>query len=129
MEKICKEIESLRNKANKLADEMHNALVEFVKENGGFINTDYRHRKDKGCDPIFGFFYDDFKCLTEEDFVMAVKVEDNALYVLLTNDEGEYFEDGDRANDDDRWYSIFGGYICQLQTLYNLCDTLHQYVE
>ena len=112
-------------KASLIRQQMYDAIVEVVKANNGFIITDHNARKDK--DSLFAINYDDEQGTYTSDYILAIMVEDDKLFVFLSCDEGEYIDDIEEAKEDDRWYSFESGYL-NPSTLENICEVICQYV-
>jgi len=103
------------NKQNKI---MHDVLVDFVKMNGNYIDT--QNLSDKH-DSICAYFFNEETECTQESLVDAVKVENDTLLIQIR----DYIPDGEN---DDNWFAVMGGMILQNATIYNLCESLPQYV-
>lgn len=117
----------LLNKQIELNKGMNDALVSFVNAHDGFIRTD----NDIERDTMYAFIFDEELERTTEYRVIAVAVIDGELCVLpdfcgvadLGNmTKEEILEDKD-------WYSVFGGMCCISPTLYNLCESIEEYVD
>jgi len=129
MEKQKSKLELLVDAANSLNNEMHNALVEFLKEHNGFIRTD----EVKGKDPIYAYIVNIGSAYeTQECRILAVALFDNEVCILpdytcdMVNLEGMTNEE---ILESDDWVSLMGGECIINATAYQLCECLEEYVE
>ena len=123
----------LVNKANKLNNEMHAALVEFLKEHNEFIRTDNVERRDLGLptqDNIYVISMQGDDEPNNEYRVLAVALFENQVCVLPDLSDCETILDmtDDEVLECDDWMNIRGDYVIQNATLYNLCECIREYV-
>ena len=120
----------LADKVNQLNAEMHSALVEFLKEHGGFIRTDNREGKDTMYAYIvnIGTVYE-----TQECAILAVALfEDDQVAILPDYTNG--CENLEGLTDEEilaseEWELLLGGECIANATAYQLCESLEEYVE
>ena len=114
---------------------MLNALVAFVKEQGGLIRTDMLcHTEDREHLPTI------YAVLMQSDFapnheypIMAIAVDtDDELMILPDFTEG-FVNLGNMTPEQilalDDWMKFTEGYIICNATLYNICELIEQYVK
>ena len=112
MEKIKTDLHYLWARSMDLTEQIEGTLIKFVKKAGGEIKTE---ENDK-CDTIYGIFYNEGTEAYEEHKVLAVKVENNQLFIYAEVYPG----------DEDNWFAM--DMIWKNATLHNLCECLPQYV-
>lgn len=131
-------LKELSESIDELDKKMYRQLVEIVKANGGIIKTDnkeeiwaYQNESDYGC----GDYYTEKK-------VLAVKVEDDILYVLLGGKDEFLFDEekltqdeinemlDNIQNDEDCWYDVdYDNFILTTPTLYWMCCAIGEYIK
>lgn len=130
MEEQKSKLELLTDVARGLNNEMHSALVEFLKEHGGFIRTDNREGKDTMYAYIIniGSAYNTQECailavaLLGED---QVAILPDYTYDMSTNLEGMTDEEVLSSED---WILLMGGECVVNATVYQLCECIEEYV-
>ena len=122
-------LKQLGQEANDLNWKMYDELVIFVEKHGGLIRTDNYERKKK-CANIYVISMDGDDTLNTEKRVMAVALFETGLAVLpeLSFVETIKGMTDQEVLDCDNWEWIYGGYVQQNATLYNLCEAIEQYV-
>ena len=115
------------NKLNKArqtlstsVDAMYDALLELIKNNGGFVDTQNCNGKR---DTIFSIDCSDD---TYECDILALRVKNNEIqyvseYGYCCQYTREEIEDMD-------WTNLRGGNNYYVQTLINICDRIDEYV-
>lgn len=105
-------------------------VTEFVKANGGFINT---QNPDNHYDNIYSYRIDwDTDDIIEER-VIAIRVVDDKLLILLENKRLDFSEPIDFENtySDMDWYFIgtCGDNVLTAQTILSIASSIDEYVE
>lgn len=118
MNKLIEKMEVYCDGVRKQNEIMHAVLVEFVKINGGFINTENLKGEH---DSICAYFWNEEMETLQESYVDAVKVWNDELLIQIR----DYYPSDE--NDDD-WFAVMGGMVHRAATIYNLCECLPQYV-
>ena len=139
-----KNLKALTDSVDEINKKMYSQLVEIVKSKGGFMRTD-----KQGYDKMFAYINEsEWGCEPEytEKIVMAIKVEDDSLYVLLgdrdtyeplineedfTQDEINEILDGIRYDEIDYdWLEVdVDNYILITPTLYWMCYCMDEYLN
>lgn len=115
------------NKTYDLIKSLLNEVKELVKKNGSFINTTNLNREN---DQMYAFVHFWEQGLVEEVKVIAIKVEDNMLYIatcpISNNIEVNSVDDFD----EDDWYivSLYADDILPTQTILSIAESIEQYV-
>ena len=114
------------NKTNNALDSLLQEIKDFVKENGGFINTTNLNNENDQMYAYVYFWGDD---TLEELKVIAVKVENDVVYVALSSLSISIEINGaDDFNEDD-WYSVgTNGDVLTAQTILSIAESIEQYV-
>lgn len=117
-----KKLEKLAKETCSLNEQMHKALVEFVKENGNLIRTNNNDERDI----IFGIVDEDDGYGYQEKKINAVTTHENSLSV--------FFEDVEELTDEElvehwKWHSVMGGMVLSNATLWALCEFIEEYVD
>ena len=112
MEKIKTDLHYLWARSMDLTEEIEGTLIKFVKKAGGEIKTENNAR----CDAIYGLFYNQGSEAYEEHKILAVKVVKNQLFI-----NANVYPD-----EKENWFAT--DMIWRNATLFNLCETLPQYV-
>lgn len=139
-----KNLKALIDSVDEITKKMYSQLVEIVKSKGGFMLT-----YNTGFDKMFAYINEsEWGCEPEytEKIVMAIKVEDDSLYVLLgdrdsneplineegfTQDEINEILDGIRYDEIDYdWLEVDAdNYILTTPTLYWMCFAMDEYLN
>ena len=96
---------------------MEKILVEFVKKNGGYIDTDIPRNS-----AINIIAFDEFEEKYKEYYVRAVRVADEHIEVQLV-------KPFPIDPEDDNWYALLGGEIMINSAVYSLCEILPEYTQ
>ena len=119
------------------ANELYKILLEFVKEHQGtkgYINCQPALENDY----IYGLGYDDEEGKGVEFYVYAVRAtkgEDGEDLEILTEPICQswrvVYSDDDflSSNNVDKWYSLRWSDVYFIPTLYNIAESIEQYVE
>lgn len=115
------------NKTYDLIQSLLNEVKELVKKNGGFINTTNLNKKN---DQMYAYVYSCEYGLLEEVKVIAVKVENNTLYIatcVKTFNMELYSID---ELDEEDWYPVDMASLDVLfiQTILSIAESIEQYV-
>ena len=94
---------------------MEKILVEFVKKNGGYIDTD---NSNNSAINIIAF--DEFEEKYKEYYVRAVRVVDEHIELQLV-------KPFPIEPEDENWYALLGGEIMINAAVYSLCEILPEY--
>ena len=132
------ELKNLIDKANKLNDEMYDALVRLIKQQGvvdyngipaSIVRTDYREQKVPK-DLIYAILMEGDDAENEEYNVLAVAVFGEDMLAVLVDMGEETIVDvsSNELAHLDTWYTIKGGYVLQNATLYSICECISQYL-
>jgi len=121
---MAKQFQQFLDATHKLSKEMHDNLVQFVKDNGGFINM----YDDTGKDTPYGFVMDEYYGENRERRIIAVQVFEGDELGIMFDSNVAYENEEEMCEDEDNWYTIFGGMVMQNATLYSLCECIEQYV-
>jgi hypothetical protein len=118
--------ENLRNALASI-----NALVEdvkeFVKANGGIINT-----QNEECDTLYSYVVDWGIDEVVECKVLGVKVVDDTLLVLPAYGSAYLWGDVDITKvEDDEWYVVgsCGDSILTAQTILSIAECIDEYID
>lgn len=118
--------ENLRNALASI-----NALVEdvkeFVKANGGIINT-----QNEECDTLYSYVVDWDIDEVVECKVLGVKVVDDTLLVLPAYGSAYLWGDVDITNvEDSEWYVIgsCGDSVLTAQTILSIAECIDEYID
>lgn len=126
-----KGLKTLVNKQLELNENMEQELCRVVANAGGLIRTD--NNKDKTT--IYGFTMDDYYGNNVEKKILAVTnfigIEENENLGILLGHIDETLEGmtDEEILELDEWETIFGGEILQNATLYNLCESIYEYIK
>lgn len=121
----------LSAQANELNNQMHQALIEVVKSQGGFIRTNDDNKFGLYavcCNEFTGDVYD------ERILGVAVFGQDTPmpeLCVLVIGDK-DYCDDtitDEEMLDDSHWLSVIGEGIITTPTLIELCNGIYDFIE
>ena len=112
---------------------LYNEVVAYVKEHQGekgFIDCRHSHNADIIYAIVFDYDYD---CGIEQ-FVYAVRVVNNDLEVLLEPVVRSYRvvyqpEDFTSEEAEEKWQSVKGGDVYYALTIFNIAESIEQYVE
>ena len=115
---FVKEMNAYCKHVNEEDKRIHNILVEYVKRNGGEIDTS---NEDDHNDDIYAVVYNEYASRYEDFRVDRVRVVDNCLEVHLS----DYYS----KDEDDMWFSVTGGMVLVNATLYWLCECLPEYIN
>ena len=115
-------------RVNELSKAMNDELVAYVKSKGGLIRTDNTDDKDT----IYGILMDFDLAENAEYPILAVAVFENDTLAILPDLTKGYTTIKDMADEEllelSEWHTIYGGYVLINATLYNLCESIEQYV-
>lgn len=116
------------NNVYKTIKELITEIKNFINKNGGFINTS---NIDYDYDQIYAYVIDySNDCGVTEEKVVAVKVENNELYIATcpTSINLDINSKNDINNDD--WYILnsFGDYVLTIPTTLSIAESIEQYV-
>ena len=116
----------LGNAVNAI-ENLTNEVKDFVVKNDGFINTS---NALGNCDQIYGYIIDWDADAVEEQKVVALKVEDDILYIATSPKSIVVIVDSKADFEDDEWYALGTGGDCvlQAQTILSIADSIEQYV-
>lgn len=113
-------------KANKAIKLLLDEVKDFVKENGGFINTD---NVDGENDQMYAYVYFWNEDEVEELKVIAIKVEDNILYIAMSTKSASVEVNSIEDFTEDDWYSVgMSGDVLLEQTIFSIAESIEQYV-
>ena len=113
-----KEFNAYRELVNEESKRIHDILAKYIKENGGEIETS---NEDNQNDAIYAMVYNDFsECYTDYR-IDKVRVTNDYVEVHVPD---YYSED-----ENDLWFSVYGGMVMIIDTLYSLCECLPEYVS
>jgi hypothetical protein len=134
MEEQKSKLRLLTDVANGLNNEMHKAIVEFLKQHNGIVRTDNTERRDMGlslCDNIYTISMDGDDEPNTEKRVLAVALfgEDQvAVLPDLSDNETILGMTDQEVLDCDNWEWVYGGYTLQNPTLTSICECIEEYV-
>ena len=111
-------MESILKQLNQNLKDLEKAIIQFVKDNGGFINT---QNWEYTNDTIYAYQYDMDSNIIEE-YIIGIRIdEDDYLEIAF----GEYtYDDPDEVD----WEYIHSGYFYTTPTLISIAESLEQYV-
>ena len=118
----------------ELNKQMHEDIVEFLKQHNGLVRTDNTERRDMGlslCDTIHTISMDGDDEPNTEKEVLAVSIDCDDQVCVLPNMNGYETILGmtdQEVLDCDNWEWIYGGYTLQNATLTSICECIEQYV-
>ena len=130
-------LKTLLLKADKLNDQMYDQLYKLVKANNGLIRTDNIERKTLGkevCDNIYmiSMLGDDEPNTEQRVLAVAILLGQLAVLPAITDSSSSRETISDMTDNEVLtaccWENIKGGYVLQTATLYNLCESIGQYV-
>ena len=101
-------------------------VTEFVKSNGGIINT-----QDEEKDAIYSYVFNWDSDEIVECKVLGVKVIKDTLFILPAYDPNYVWGEVDIANVEiNEWYVVgsMGDNVLTAQTILSIADSIHQYV-
>ena len=105
-----------------------NEVKEFVKANGGFINTS---NANADCDNIYGYVVDWNTDDIHENIVYAIKVDNDELCIATCGKTWvSIAESADDVEESD-WYVVGsnGDMVLTAPTILSIADSIEQYVE
>lgn len=119
--------------ANELANQMHDDIVEFLKQHNGLVRTDNAERRDKEmklCDTMYAISMDGDDEPNTEKEILAVAIIGEEQVAVLPNLGCETISSmtDQEVLDCDNWEWVNGGYVNRLATLYNICEVIEEYV-
>lgn len=118
----------------ELNKQMHEDIVEFLKQHNGLVRTDNTERRDMGlslCDNIYTISMDGDDEPNTEKRVLAVALfgEDQvAVLPDLSDNETILGMTDQEVLDCDNWEWVYGGYVLQNATLTSICECIEEYV-
>ena len=108
-------------------DKLVKDVTEFVKANGGIIDT-----QDKEKDTLYSYVIDWSNDEVVECKVLGVKVVDDTLLVLPAYGSIYFWGDVDITKVvDDEWYVVgsTGDSILTAQTILSIAECIHEYIN
>lgn len=113
--------------ANKAINNLVNDVTRFVKQNGGFINT---QNNDGACDQIYAYVVDWYGNNVNEERVIAVRTTDGVLEIATNPMCKANYSNGLKEEDipTAEWYEIDGDSILTAQTILSIADSINQYI-
>ena len=115
------------NKTYNAINSLLNEVKELVKKNGGFINTTNLNKQN---DQMYAYVYSWEYELLEEVEVIAVKVENNTLYIATCVKSFNMELYSIDELDEDDWYSVdmASADVLFIQTILSIAESIEQYV-
>lgn len=117
----------------ELNKQMHEDIVQFLKEHNSLVRTDNAERRDKEmplCGTIYTISMDGDDEPNTEKAVLAVALfgEDQVAVLPDLGNETISGMTDQEVLDCDNWEWVYGGYTLQNATLTSICECIEEYV-
>lgn len=119
-------IASIYNGISKaITENAKKEIIEFLKncDNNEIITDNFGEEHDT----IYAYLYEGYGMTLVERCVKAIKLADDSSILVLIGKEFDKYEDV--SDDDDNWFSLFGGDILGWFTMINILEMIHEYED